>query len=386
MPFLRCLPLLLAGMSAGAAAPLVRTAPPFPETILAPPAGGAPAARYQVLRGDFHLHTLRSDGKLTPVERVREAWACGFDVIAITDHRNHEAHEATLPFAEELGLILLRGMETGMHGMEHLVALDFDAGYVPRNEHSWADAEGGPRVYYREQWRKLADAGAFVLYAHPNVDQNEAGAWRMEGGNPVRPPLRHALREPLRWGISEGLLRGVEVCNYSITQGWGAVESHGARWYPAALDWANEHRLTVFANSDAHRARADYTHLVAPAATLVLARERSRAGVLEALRAGRTVAQFGDLLAGRREMMDILIGGLTRVEVRAGPPPGGRVRIENIGPIPLSAAAPGGEWAPVRVEAYQTAWIELPAAREKVAIEWRNALIASDKFLVTEHR
>ncbi|MEK6266344.1 MAG: PHP domain-containing protein [Clostridium sp.] len=38
------------------------------------------------IRGDFHLHTNASDGKLNPKELIYEAYASGLDIIAITDH------------------------------------------------------------------------------------------------------------------------------------------------------------------------------------------------------------------------------------------------------------------------------------------------------------
>ncbi|MCB2292486.1 PHP domain-containing protein [Clostridium algoriphilum] len=37
-------------------------------------------------RGDFHLHTNASDGKLSPKELIHEASLSGLDIIAITDH------------------------------------------------------------------------------------------------------------------------------------------------------------------------------------------------------------------------------------------------------------------------------------------------------------
>ena len=41
---------------------------------------------YKTLKCDFHVHTVFSDGKVWPDQRVNEAWNEGLDVIAITDH------------------------------------------------------------------------------------------------------------------------------------------------------------------------------------------------------------------------------------------------------------------------------------------------------------
>ncbi|MBR2351600.1 MAG: histidinol-phosphatase [Alistipes sp.] len=44
---------------------------------------------FTVLTGDFHVHTMYSDGVATPEMRVDEAWFDGIDVLAITDHESH---------------------------------------------------------------------------------------------------------------------------------------------------------------------------------------------------------------------------------------------------------------------------------------------------------
>jgi hypothetical protein len=367
-------------------APLLRTAPAFPEIPAAPAGGGAGAVRYMVLRGDFHIHTPYSDGKLTPAQRVREAWEYGYDVIAITDHRDFQAYAEALPVAKEFGLILIRGMETGLHEMEHLVTLGFLADYVPRDPHSWADAEGGPRVYYREQWRKLTEAGGFVLYAHPHIGHSGSGDWVAETGETLDPPLRHGLREPIRWALAEGLLHGIEVRNHTTDRGWGVVKDRGTLWYPMALDWAEEYGLTVFANSDVHPARdqAGNAHET-QSATLLLVRERSPRGVMEALRAGRTVAHFGGMLCGRKEMVATLVRGLTRVDFRGGEGGAGQVRIENLGPVALTGELQGPGLKSITVAGHQTAIIELADAPKELAITWTNAVIRSSESLTTLH-
>ena len=41
---------------------------------------------YNCYKGDFHIHTSYSDGRVNPDGRVLEAWYDGLDIIAITDH------------------------------------------------------------------------------------------------------------------------------------------------------------------------------------------------------------------------------------------------------------------------------------------------------------
>lgn len=49
------------------------------------------------MRADLHVHTLISDGELTPLEVVRKAECAGIDVLAITDHDSLLGHTHGLP-------------------------------------------------------------------------------------------------------------------------------------------------------------------------------------------------------------------------------------------------------------------------------------------------
>ena len=80
-------------------------------------------APYKTLKGDFHLHTVFSDGRVWPTVQVREAWRDGLDVIALTDHAEYHpnapdvrvdgnrAYEVAKPIAAQLGILLIRGVE-----------------------------------------------------------------------------------------------------------------------------------------------------------------------------------------------------------------------------------------------------------------------------------
>ena len=48
---------------------------------------------FLTLKGDFHMHTMFSDGSVWPETRVDEAWKEGVDVIAITDHLEYLPHK-----------------------------------------------------------------------------------------------------------------------------------------------------------------------------------------------------------------------------------------------------------------------------------------------------
>ena len=52
--------------------------------------------KYVVLKSDLHIHTIYSDGSVTPEYRVQEAWTDGLDVIAITDHVEYRKWEGQM--------------------------------------------------------------------------------------------------------------------------------------------------------------------------------------------------------------------------------------------------------------------------------------------------
>lgn len=62
-------------------------------------------------KGDFHLHTTASDGKLSPTELVTLAKENGFDIISITDHDNTFGLEEGISSGIKLGIKIIPGIE-----------------------------------------------------------------------------------------------------------------------------------------------------------------------------------------------------------------------------------------------------------------------------------
>lgn len=91
---------------------------------------------YITLKGDFHVHTVFSDGKVWPDQRVKEAWNEGLDVIAITDHIEHrvnkdilisdhnKSYEIAKKEGDAIGMLVVKGAEiTRQKPLGHLNAL-----------------------------------------------------------------------------------------------------------------------------------------------------------------------------------------------------------------------------------------------------------------------
>ncbi|WP_336215668.1 CehA/McbA family metallohydrolase [Nonomuraea sp. LPB2021202275-12-8] len=95
---------------------LAETAPPARPAVEEPPAGERPPRRdipdidgLRWFAGDFHAHTLHSDGSLTIAELAELARGRGLDFLTVTDH-NTVSHHPELAKTDR-GIALLPGQE-----------------------------------------------------------------------------------------------------------------------------------------------------------------------------------------------------------------------------------------------------------------------------------
>jgi 3',5'-nucleoside bisphosphate phosphatase len=65
---------------------------------------------------DLHMHTTASDGRSTPEELVRQAFAAGIRTMSVTDHDTMAAIDPVTRAAEALGMTVVPGIEiTSVH-------------------------------------------------------------------------------------------------------------------------------------------------------------------------------------------------------------------------------------------------------------------------------
>lgn len=304
--------LLCLGTSAPAQAPI-----PHRRQIRVPDIPG-----YLTLKCDLHMHTVFSDGRVWPTVRVDEAWREGLDVIAITDHIEYLPHkkdvstglnrsyEIAAPRARELSLLLIRGTEvTKSMPTGHYNAIFLDDVSPVDNED------------YRKALEAAAKLGAFIFWNHPgwrnNRDEDSLSIWH---------PQQTVAFE-------NGWLHGIEVVN-------------GREYYPNAHRWCLEKKLTLLGTTDIHSPMAfDYRPGEIRPLTLVFAREKSLAGIKEALFDRRTAVLSEGRLYGEQRFLGPLFDRSVevlnpRVELK-GNNGGASIQVRNNSDIPFRLFAGG---------------------------------------------
>ena len=283
---------------------------------------------YMTLKCDFHMHTVFADAQVSPTGRVREAWQDGLDVIAMTEHiAVHKSpgiklKDYNLPIAQAVkegkkwGFMVVPAVEiTRTKPFGHMNALFIkdpnvfeETRYkVDENGKLIYDNDGNhiPNPTEMEDFKKAEAQGAFMIWNHPGWPDGKTTLF----------PLQKQL-------IKEGRIHAVELFN--------SVE-----WYPKVLDWFDEYKLPMMANSDIHEtSRFAYGNQIRPM-TLVFAKEYTLESLREALFAGRMLAFFESKLAGDSNLISQLIDASLVVKVIDEKK--GVLEVTNISDIPFQS-------------------------------------------------
>jgi predicted metal-dependent phosphoesterase TrpH len=231
-------------------------------------------AGYEILEGDFHVHTFpQTWSTLTPFETVIEAGRQGLDVVAIVPHDRVWASQLGRWFSHLVGgPIVLSGEEIttpGYHligiGIERRVATDLTAAQAIEDVHR----QGGVAIAahpYRGMWPAYDDDAMRVL----------------DGAEVVRPetPALPAAAAELREFYARAPMAAI-----------GSSDYHGMG-------------------------------LIGYARTLVFARARTVAAVVEAIRARQTVVFDGDRAYGDPELVQLANQAGLRTPYPTLPTPG----------------------------------------------------------------
>ena len=216
---------------------------------------------FQILSGDFHVHAFVGDGGIPPWMLQRHASHVGLDVIAITNHNQTLAGRLGRAAAQpSTGPLVLVGEEiTGRD--YHLIGVGLER---PVN---WDQPALGAIADVHAQ-------GGVAIAAHPMHG--------FDGYDPV------ALAE----------LDGVEVAHRDSLSSTLALQF--VEFYQRTL--ARNQEVAAIGSSDFHTSGP-----MGLCRTYLFVRERSEAGVVQAIRDGRTVGRCeSGRLWGRSELVRLL--------------------------------------------------------------------------------
>ena len=248
------------------------------EQIIIPNVGA-----YQVLKCDFHMHTVFSDGNVWPTVRNQEVWQEGLDAYAITDHIEYTPHKEDVIVNHNRGYELLKE-SAAKNNLILLKGNELTRDTPPGHFNALYNSDASEYIVSRdtaldkEALMKASAQNAFIFWNHPG--------WKpgIEGSYEWIPFVDYLYQNKT--------LHGIEVIN-----GFGI--------HLKALDWCIDKGLTVMGSTDMHSLVAheydlskEYVHRTM---TLVLAKERTAESIREALVAGRTVAWASKILAGKEE-------------------------------------------------------------------------------------
>lgn len=267
---------------------------------------------YNCYKADLHVHTIYSDGELTPRQRVREAWYDGLDILAITDHleaRNYEKYmlKALAPHNPDgkphkyyhAGSVRLMkdGTDPGIRS-NHNATFAEAAEYVKK--------EGYPILLIKgsEISRKPQTQGHFnALFlkdvnAIYNIDTKETlRNVHKQGGLVIHnhPGYRRNTTDKSEWQAevyAEKLFDGVEIVN-------------GTKFYPKMIRRCVEENLIMIGATDTHRPTSgQYKDMgFFRTMTLILAKECTEEAIKDALLKRRTIVYSGGELMGEEKWL-----------------------------------------------------------------------------------
>lgn len=279
---------------------LYDTTVPRTEIVL-PQVGG-----YNIYKADFHVHTIYSDGEVTPRERMREAWYDGLDVIAITDHLEIRTYEkfmlkALSPYSKDgkpfvyanagagnrtdKDAPMLSNLNAAYDEARMIIAKEEIPVLVIRGTEIWREPSTTGEynaIFLKdinaichkdlfECFRRVREQGGIIIHNHPG--------WSRDTMEKSEDQIR---------AYGEGWVDGVEVAN-------------GTAFYPQMIDRCVDEKLFISANTDVHRPSSQVWSRdcgIFRTMTFVLADECTEEAIKDALLQRRTIGYSANNLIG----------------------------------------------------------------------------------------
>ena len=267
---------------------------------------------YNIYKGDFHIHTIYSDGEVTPRERVREAWYDGLDIIAITDHLEIRSYEkfmikALQPYSKDGEPFVYASAGAGNKTNKDAPMLcNLNAGYEEALH--YVEKEDIPILVIRgtEIWRKPSEVGEFNAIFLKDINAichkdlfecfrrvKEQGGFLIHNHPGWRRKTMEKSEAQVR-AYGEGWVDAIEVVN-------------DAALYPQMIDRCVNEKLAITASTDLHRTSAQYYPRGGEryrTMTFILAKECTEKAIREALEKRRTIGYSSNNLIGEEMWLE----------------------------------------------------------------------------------
>ncbi len=245
---------------------------------------------YFALKGDFHIHTIFSDGTVWPTNRIEEAWREGLDVIAITDHLEYQPHKAYVDTNTNNAFIIAKDLANSL-GIKLIPGAEITRGMPPGHLNAIfiTDTEHIKKENVSDAINEAYKQGAFIFWNHP--------AWKTQvPGDPY-------ISDMMADMIKKGIVKGIEVVNEDEYSAY-------------AHQWCLEKELTMMGNSDVHSPMYDFLQEFQTdhrPMTILFAKDSSLASIKEALLNKRTIIWHRNNIIGRESILKPLFEYSVRV-------------------------------------------------------------------------
>ena len=261
---------------------------------------------YNVYKSDLHIHSVYSDGDVTPEYRVREAWNDGLDVIAITEHVEYRRHEGKMisflkgyikEGTEAVNTRLIdnpadkKGIQADLNvpvSLAQAAAKSYGLVIIPGAEitrtpetighYNALFTKDNNQIYAADPMASIIKAkeqGALIMHNHPG--------WRRMDLN---------LQDFEAKVYEAGLIDGIETMG-------------GTEFYPKAITRALDKGFFMSSNTDIHQSTYEQYALNGEIRnmTLIFAEDNSLESLKEALKARRSIAYSYGSLAGEEQLL-----------------------------------------------------------------------------------
>ena len=266
---------------------------------------------YTLYKADFHVHTIYSDGNVTPRERVMEAWYDGLDILALTDHLEKRTYEkfmlkALAPYSKDGSPFVYAHAGAGNPKNQDAPML-CNMNATVDEAIDWAEQKGYPIMVVRgsEIWRNPSTVGEYNALFLKDINAicdkdlfESLRRVREQGGIIIHnhPGWRRSTMEKSEEQqrvYAEGLGDGIEVVNE-------------AKLYPKMLRRAQDEKLFIAANTDTHHPTTQLWPRnggIFRTMTFILAKDKSEKAIKEALLDRRTIGYCGNYLMGEQHWL-----------------------------------------------------------------------------------